>query len=201
MAFTKLTPQEAAAIELGVVDTVMPENVDEPDEFVAAMRHYTAGEALRSILIPSPGDEVEGVTFRLYLYDEDEERLVPVVLPGFAEGGVEHETWEVGKGATGTAYEKGEFVFVSGDAVWDTTYGLTKEQSERFKTLSVVASVPVTNVAGDTIGVLTASTEAPDGGGLADEQAALQELLARSLLVSRVLIDLLGWYPDEYAAN
>lgn len=199
--FGKLPADTQRSLDLAISDDVDPDDVDEPAEIVIAARHSLAGESLRAIMQPAADDPLAGVYFRLYLYDEDLDRLIPVTLPGEAPSDVElhaGEEWEVGKGATGTAFADDTFVYVAGDAVWDTTYGLTDAQAERFRSLTVVASIPVLNLAGDTIAVLTASTELPDGGAIGTEDDAFYELLARSMLVARVLIDLLGWAEDRY---
>lgn len=107
------------------------------------------------------------------------------------------EEWVIGRGATGTAYARGDVVIVEGAAVWDTTYGLTEEQSVKFRHFTAVVSVPVMNESGDVIGVITASATDPNQGGLLTEDG-YYDLVSRSMLVARVLVDLLGWFPDRY---
>lgn len=197
----KLGPTTEASVHLAeAAGEVSVEMLDEPDEMVVASRNYLAGEALAAVLRANQGEDLVDCSLRLYLYDDESDRLVPVFVPGedasFPKG--LRDTWEVGKGATGTAYKEGQFVYVTGDAIWNETYSVTTSQAERFRDLVVVAAMPVTNAAGDTIGVITAATDADDGDGLATEDEAFHALLARSLLVARVLVDLLGWFQDHY---
>lgn len=197
----KLGPTTEASVHLAAVTgDVSVEMVDEPDEMVVASRNYLAGEALAAVLRANEEEGLGEGRLRLYLYDDESDRLVPVFIPGEEAALSEnlHDTWEVGKGATGTAYKEGQFVYVTGAAIWDETYGVTPAQAEHFRDLTVVAAMPVTNAAGDTIGVITASTDAHDGDGLATEEDAFHALLARSLLVARVLVDLLGWFHERY---
>jgi hypothetical protein len=204
MKFGALTPEQESSLVLGTALEVSREQVDDRAELVAASRHYLAGEALAAVLSPRDDEEAAGAHFRVYLYDDDRERLTPVLFPGEdevdfpGEFARSIEEWEVGKGATGTAYDTGEFVYVSGDAIWDTTYGVTPDQADRFRGLTAVAAIPIVNAAEQVIGVLTGTTDSSEPGPLGDEDEALICLLSRSLLVSRVLVDLLGWYPDRY---
>jgi hypothetical protein len=203
MKFGSLTPEQESSLVLGTTIEVSREQVDDQAEFVAASRHYLAGEALSAVLTPRDDEEAAGAHFRVYLYDEDRERLTPVLLPG--EDADEPgpfvrsvEEWEVGTGATGTAYATGDFVYVTGEAIWDTTYGITADQADRFRTLTAVAAIPILNASDQVIGVLTGTTDSSEPGPLGDEDEALICLLSRSMLISRVLVDLLGWYPDRY---
>lgn len=196
----KLSPATEASVHLAeLTGDVSVEMLDEPEEMVVASRNYLAGEALAAILRANEEEGLVSCHLRLYLYDDDRDRLVPVFVPGEEAGSPkgQEDAWEVGRGATGTAYKEGQFVHVTGPAIWDETYGVTPEQAEGFRNLTAVASMPVTNSAGNTIGVITALTDAPDGGGLATEEAAFHALLARSLLAARVLVDLLGWFSDR----
>lgn len=169
---------------------------------VVGSRHALASEALAHILLTADQESVlAGCHLRLYLYDEDRGRLVPVLLPDESRDDVaDIEEWEVGTGATGTAYQRGEFVLAEGSAVWDTTHGLTEEQSTRFRHLTAVASMPVTNAASEVLAVMTAATSEPGGGHLGTDEA-YEALIARSLLVARILVDLLGWFPDSYGES
>lgn len=203
-----LTFDEAPpTLELATSSTIEVEQLDEPNELVAGARYYLAGAALATVLGAHPRGTAltplyDDCHARLFMYDEDRDRLVPVLLPDEVGQDDEDlrstEEWEPGKGATGSAWDCGEFVYVTGDAIWDTTYGVTEEQAQRFGDLTAVASMPVTNAAGATIAVITATTRSPERAGLANETEAFETLLARAMLVSRVLVDLLGWFDDRY---
>lgn len=193
----KLSPiqERVDAVEIASAETVTPELVDEPREVVVASRNALAGEALVRVLRPPEDSVLHGDDVRLYLYDAELGRLRPVMLPDEKDEDVEE--WAIGQGATGTAFEREEFVLAEGDAVWDRTHGLKEEQSERFRHLTAVASMPVFNASDEIIAVLTASTAKPRGGALVTEDGYI-DLLSRALAVARVLIDLLGWFPDRY---
>ena len=193
----KLSPtqERVDAVEIASAETVTPDLVDEPREIVVASRNALAGEALVRVLRPPEDSVLHGDDLRLYLYDADLDRLSPVMLPD--EKDEEVQEWAIGQGATGTAFEREEFVLAEGDAVWDRTHGLNEQQSERFRHLTAVASMPVFNASDEIIGVLTASTSKPLGGALVTEDGYI-DLLSRSLAISRVLVDLLGWFPDRY---
>jgi hypothetical protein len=198
----KLSPMRDHTADLAAAaGPIALDQVDEPHEMISAARNSLAGESLARVLTPATGERAD-FQMRLYLLDEDQARLVPVLLPTDEDNGPHTDTvWEVGKGATGRAFAEGDFVFVRGDAIWDSTYDVSPEQAELFKTLTAVASMPVFNAAGDTIAVITATTEASDLSVLATVEQAFDTLLGRSLLVARALVDLLGWFPDGYDAR
>ena len=159
-------------------------------ELVDATRWLVAEAAVRTLLRPEDGP-LAGCDLHLYLYDADERRLLPVFEP---DEGEPSEGWEPGKGATGVAYERGEFVVVTGTHTHDQTYGLSPEQQERYRTLAAVAAMPVLNASDEVIAVLSASTTDPNHR--LDTPDGFDELLATAAAVSRVLIDLLGWGQD-----
>lgn len=189
--------ERAETVALSLAETVPDEQFDEPSELVVAARWYLGGEALAQVLTPGPSSPINGALVRLYLYDSDKNRLVPVLFSGEEAGESSTEEWEIGRGATGTAYARGDVVLAEGEAVSDTTYGLTEEQSRRFRHLTAVMSAPVANADGDVIGVITASTTRRGGDGLVTEDGYL-DVVTRSMLVARILVDLLGWFPDRY---
>ncbi len=196
-ARVKLGPIQEESLVIAEEDTVGETQIDEADELIVGARSALAGEALGAILRPIVHDE--GTTnFRLYLYDADTDRLAPVIISATLPEHGSRETWIVGKGATGTAYQDGRFVFVTGDAIRDSTYGVTPEQAETFEDLTAVAAIPVLNASEAPLGVLTATSNAPDGGELSDEESAYYEVQARALLAARALVDLLGWFSDQY---
>lgn len=163
----------------------------ETDPEVTSARVALAGGSLRSLLNPSRGP-LAGATLHLYLYDAGDNRLraLGVAGPPGEEG------WEPGKGATGAAYELGEYVLATGEAVRDSTYGLTPDQQQRAADLAAVAAMPVFNAAGEVIAVLTASSTGPDIS--LDAPEAFDEMVAKANIIARVLIDVLEWYPDAY---
>lgn len=169
----------------------------EEDEVIIMARTALAGEALSTLLQPTGEGELAQCKLRLYLFDEDAHLLVPMSQAGGPDADPV-EFFAPGCGATGTAFVRGQRVFVDGPAVSDATHGLTPEQQIRFRDLTAVASVPVLSAAGAVLGVLTASTTAPDGPERLSSDDGDYEMLGRSLLCARVLVDLLHWFDDGY---
>ena len=163
----------------------------EAGEVTVAARVLLAETLLPHLLRPQEGP-LAGCHLAVYLYNADSELLEAVELPG-ATGPAER--WRVGQGATGAAYERGEYVLVEGEAVSDLTYGLSPEQQERFSDLTAVAAMPVTNASGAVIGVLTASSS--DGQHQLATQEAFDQHLAIAEMVGRLLIDVLKWFDDD----
>lgn len=189
--------EREGSVGLSLSDPLRDEQIDEPDELLLAARWYLGNVTLATLLKPEATSALAGCALRLYLYDSDKERLVPVLFSDEARHDHEVEEWEIGRGATGTAYARGDVVVVEGEAASDTTYGLTDEQSRRFAHLTAVMSVPVVNANGNVIAVITASSSQPGGGGLLTEDGYL-DMLTRSMLAARILVDLLAWFPDRY---
>jgi hypothetical protein len=170
-----------------------PDNSDEDDDVISVANYIAGNMALSQLLdnaVEATGP-LEHCDLRLYLYDEEVKRLVPIHTTGHVE---DPTTWEVGKGATGVAYERKEFVLVQGDAVWNDTFGLTTKQQERYKRLVAVASTPVLNASGDVIAVLSA-TSSHFKHALASAEGQ-RDLNLTALLIARVLVELLQWFDD-----
>ena len=173
------------------------DGMNEDDDVVVAARTALAGEAIARLLEPEEDSPLRSVLLRLFLLDDDENVLVPVLRMGDLAPAAA-ERFRPGCGATGTAFARGEYVYVDGPAVADATYGLTPEQQEHFRNLTAVAAIPVTNAASAVLGVLAASTEDVEGPARLGTEEAYFDLLGRSMLLSRVLVDLLRWFDDGY---
>lgn len=126
--------QHPALIAADTLEGVEPE----PPEEVVRARMALAAQSLRALLNPQSGP-LTGTTLHLYLYDTGDDRLRALGVAGPPSD----EGWEPGMGATGVAYDRGEFVLATGDAVRDATYGLTPEQQQRAADLTAVAAMPV----------------------------------------------------------
>lgn len=181
---TRYATEDPEAIRADVAQ--MPE-----PQFVSVARG-ALGSLILEDLLGEPEGPLADCLLHLYLYDDDTGRLRAVEFAGSEE---EAEAWEVGTGATGTAWAEQTYVLATGDAVWDATHGLTPEQQARFRHLAAVAAMPVINARGDTLAVLTCSTTNPKSGLTTDEGFDSHLLLA--MLVARVLVDVLKWFPDE----
>ncbi len=171
------------------------EALDEQGRILGALRFLTAQTALDAILNPRTGP-LAGYVFHLYLLDAEQEVLVSAFEPA---GAVRPEDWPVGTGATGHAWQLGQYILATDDAAWDQTYGLTLAQQERYRDRTAVAAMPVTNWGLEVIGVITASSREPDSALVTPDGFDQHLLIARQ--VGRILIDLLKWFPDQREAG
>jgi hypothetical protein len=197
MSPNELTATESSGYLAGEDDDEPGQTFDE-DEVVLAARTALSGEAIAALLQADADSALHGMLLRLFLLDASDGVLVPVLRVGDPPP-AEVERFRPGCGATGTAFARGEYVYVAGPAVSDATYGLTPEQQQHFQSLTAVGSMPVANASGRVLGVLTASTETEDGPERLASEDGFYDLLGRSMLLSRVLVDLLKWFDDGYA--
>jgi hypothetical protein len=156
-------------------------------------RLMVAEAATRVLLHPVEGP-LAGCEFRLFRYDPDRERLLAVIDPARRDPDTS-EGWAVGQGVTGEAWRTRTYVLATGSECWDSTFGLTPEQQERYRHLTAVAAAPVTNAAGSLIAVLSGSTSDPDSGLSSPEGFDAHLVLAAG--AARILVDLLKWEADE----
>lgn len=187
-------PLEVVEREIASTDDGPPTPSEKDEEVAGTLNFLAANIAMAAVLAEarSDGQPLEGCTLRLYLLDVEEQVLRSVMSAPRPEG--DGVPWEIGQGATGTAYASGNYTYAEGEAVWDGTYKLTPSLQRRYRDLAAVASMPVMNGANDVIAVLTASTRDPETRLGTDE--ATEDLLLRALLLSRILIELLQWFPD-----
>jgi putative methionine-R-sulfoxide reductase with GAF domain len=156
---------------------------------VVATRVLLASETMERLLEPHHGP-LAGVAFHLYLFDGEQDLLVPA----FEGQPSPQRAWRIGTGAVGEAWERGEYVLARDEQVSDGTFGLTPDQQARYQELSVVAAMPVTNARGEVIAVLAGSSTDPGSALAGDEGFDAQLLMAQE--VARVLVDLLKWFTD-----
>lgn len=130
--------------------------------------------------------------FRLYLYDSDQDRLLPAIEPQLSPDG--SEGWEVGQGVTGEAWRQAEYVFATGQECHDAAFGLAPDQQHRYRDLTAVAAMPVTNHRGDLIAVLSGSSTDPTATLVTAD--GFEAHLALAACASRILVDLLKWSAD-----
>lgn len=168
------------------------------DELVGAplaqrdeQRELAGLRALRAVLTDQ-SSPLARIDFRLFMYDQDQKLLLPV----FEEVADNSEGWPVGSGATGRAYESGEYVPVTGAAISDGSYGLLPEQRQMYAALTVVAAMPVRNARGKTIAVLTGSSDEQDGPNLLVGDDGKAEHLVLAQICSRLIIDVLNEAGD-----
>ena len=144
---------------------------------------------LRSIgaVLRDPTSVLHGADLMLYVLDRGSDLLVPIYPPDYSP----EDSWKSGSGATGSAFESGEYTPVTGAPIADTTYGLSPEQSAKFAKLKAVAAMPVRNARLKTIAVLTASSEDEGIAGILLGDRGKQEHAALASTCGRLLIDLL----------
>ena len=184
----KLTLAEDRVVSTGLAESEKVDSV-ETNQVVAATRLILASETLGRLLSPDRGP-LAGVSFHLYLYDEQRDLL----LPAFEGRPSPSRGWKIGTGAVGEAWASGDYVLARGPEVSDDTYGLTPAQQRRASDLAVVAAMPVTNARDEVIAVLAGSSVDPDSPLATDEGFDAHLLVAQE--VARVLIDLLQWFSD-----
>jgi hypothetical protein len=154
-------------------------------------RYLAAVAALHGLLYP-PRDPLADCQFVVYLYDADEDELLAAF---FDETLPEPPSWEVGRGATGIAYDEGTYMLAVGAEARDPAYGLSEAELERHASAAVVAAMPVFNGSGDVIAVLSGTSQDPQSTLATPDGFNLHLSLAEA--VARILIDLLGWFRDE----
>lgn len=190
------TSEELAQIEAagelpGAVDPV------EVPEITSYARFVAASAALEQLLHPHDGP-LAGCELHVYLWDDDRGGLVRDVFES-TERARSERPWTPGVGVVGMAWRHGEVSIATGPAVADETYNLDSHQQSRHQDLAAVAATPITNTGDATIGVLSASCR--DAGVDLSSDAARNELVAVATAVSRILVDLLGWFADRSAGN
>ncbi|HAS10487.1 MAG TPA: hypothetical protein DCS55_08225 [Acidimicrobiaceae bacterium] len=194
LAADAATTVDDVSREIASTEDVAPApSAQDPD--VTGTLNYVAGNmSLQAVFdwTTAADEPLAGCQLRLYLLDEEDGVLRAVLAPPDAHNAT---TWRIGQGATGTAYESGDYVLVTGADVSSSTYGLDEEQQQRFRRLAAVAAAPVVNAGGRIVGVVTASTSDLDNS-LDSEDARRDHTLA-ALLVGRVLVELLQWFDDE----
>lgn len=166
--------------------------LDEPDRDRADVRLLVATAAVDQLLHPRDGP-LAGCEFRLYLYDEDCDRLLPALepdrTPTISEG------WAIGQGVTGEAWRREAYVLATGRECSDDTYHLDEDQQERYRHLAAVAAAPVVSADGSVVAVLSGSSGDPNNRLGSPEGFDAHIGLAAAM--ARLLVDLLGWASDE----
>jgi hypothetical protein len=162
------------------------------DQVVDMHRAALASDVMRLLTEPREGPLVD-CAFQLYLFDADENMLLPALEPAHDQPS---PPFRVGEGVTGRAWESGQFTIAEGIEASDGTYSLSVDKQQRYADLAAVAAMPVTNAAGEVIAVLSASTT-DAGSGLTGNEG-FEAFVALADAVARVLVDLLKWFSDGY---
>jgi hypothetical protein len=126
------------------------------------LRRIAVAEVLESYLRSGTKGFPAQYTFTAYLYDDDQELLVPFWPVWDPVDGDDTRIFEQGKGATGYAWNEERSFVVTGDAVAGERYGLTDEQQQIYKDFKVAAATPILEDGNQPFGVLTALGKADD---------------------------------------
>ena len=164
----------------------------EEDSVEDAARYFIADRALRLLLTPDDGPLAK-CRLHLYVHDEDEDVLLPVFETEERKGRT--QGWRPGRGATGLAFARRQFVYASGDSVADGAFGLDSGERARYRNLTAVAAAPVLNAEDRCIAVLSAASITNDHE--LDTAEAAWALVALATGIARILVDLLGWFSDD----
>ena len=103
--------------------------------------------------------------------------------------------WRPGVGATGVAYESGEYVVAVGEQTHDGTYNLDAATQRAFAHLTEVAAMPLVNASGRTVGVLSASHS--DEETILSSEDGYEAHARAATATTRVVVDLLGIDNDD----
>lgn len=185
---------ELAELATGSLDGFPDLSPDEEAE-LAASRYLGAQLALSGAVPLFP----ELAPLRLHLYvPDDDGRLVPVLEhddpdEAWARG------WDPGVGVVGRAFSRRRVQAGRGTALQDELRAVPDKPPAAFADLEVVLAVPLLNLAGRPVGVLSAAA----GEGAPDptdpETRLALEALASGL--ARVLVDLAAWETDDAAGD
>lgn len=169
---------------------LVPEVTD--DQELDGARFVLAQLALQTLF--TRNELLDDCHFHLYLYDSISKRLTPVLEPD--DGGTEPvESWLPGRGVVGEAWNEEALVVASGKECSDSTHGLTVAQQTRYRPLRAVSALPVWTASTHVIGVLGASSTKK--GSALKTTDGREEMLLVSQLVSRILVNVLGWFADQ----
>lgn len=89
---------------------------------LGASRSTVANVVMPTLLDPG-GGPLADVEYRLFLYAEERQRLLPAFEPG--DGDEPSEGWRPGTGTVGHAWATGSYIAVEGPAASDETLGWT----------------------------------------------------------------------------
>ena len=163
--------------------------LDRLNEFPAEQVQYSRMRVLRTTLTPAEAGTPEHYTMTIYIEDGGG-RLVPSYPDPDHLGPNGERVFRRGIGATGKAFETGQFVVATGNAVSDAPHGLSPDQQAYFADCRSVASAPILRGT-SVLGVVSAVSTIDDGWwnnvdhvanlrNLADDLAVVLTALAAS---------------------
>ena len=170
-------------------DDLVRADAEGQDADLAAARYLGLELAMAGAVPVFP--ELEDLRLHLYVPDDDG-RLVPVLehddpVEAWARG------WDPGTGVVGRAYSRCRTQVGRGEALRQEGYA-SRGGQHAFDDLEAVVAVPLLNLAGSPVGVLSAAS---DGEPDPEDPAVRTSLEALASGVARVLVDLAAWGTDE----
>lgn len=196
-AGAKVVTRDAAPSPRDTADELAAYAADDPlsappadeDAKLASGRYLGLELAMAGAVPTFP--ELDGLRLHLYVPD-DVGRLVPVLEHDDPEQAWLHG-WDPGVGVVGRAFTHRRTQVGRGEAL--RAEGRRQPgKHDAFSDLDAVVAVPLLNVAGRPVGVLSAAS----GGDPDPEQPAQREALeALASGLARVLVDLAAWGTDE----
>lgn len=188
--------EDPAPGDIGGGPGIRPVNAPSPPSRLLAAGKVLAGTgAIRAILdsVTSDVRASTGVTVaaaHLYL-PNDRGLLIPVDDPDRPEN---ESGWPAGAGAVGTVWQTGDAEVRRGLETQRGLDQLDPRRREWYKSTQLVLAVPVQNLSGRTIGVLSASS--PEPGNANSDKDVVETLEVHAQAAARTVIDLLGWDTD-----
>lgn len=167
-----------------------------PDSRLLAAGKVLAGTGAVRAVLDSAAEDVRAATgvsdvgAHLYL-PNDRGLLIPVDDPERPEN---DSGWSPGAGAVGAVWQAGDAEVRRGPDTQRDLEHLDQARRERYRSTQLVLAVPVTNLNGRVIGVLSASS--PQPGDADKDRDALEAMEVHAQAAARTIIDLLGWDTD-----
>ncbi len=181
---------ELAELAAGSADALPALSPDEEVE-LAASRYVGVQLAFTGAVGLYP--ELAGCRLHLYVPDETG-RLVPVLEHDDADVAWQHG-WDPGDGVVGRAFARRRGQVSRAPDLQHEVAAVPGKPAAAFEDLSLVVAVPLLNLAGRPVGVLSAASDTDvDDEQLAELQVALQAMAGG---LARVLVDLAAWDTDD----
>jgi hypothetical protein len=155
------------------------------DSWIGAQ--YRLGERALDQLLTNLDGKLHDCEARVFLYDADVGKLLPLWRPESASG--EPLGWEPGQGVTGVAYKEKRYEFAKWPRTQDPEYRLTAEMKARYADLKVVAALPLHNQRDEVIGTLSLASTSIASRMVMDE--GYQQHLALAEQVAVILVELM----------
>jgi hypothetical protein len=184
---------ELAELAAGALEGLPVLSADEEAE-LAASRYLGTQLAVAGAQALYP----ELARLRLHLYvPDDGGRLVPVLEHDDLETAWSRG-WDPGVGVVGRAFSRRRVQVARAPLLQEEVRPLPDKPDDAFRELSAVVAVPLLNLGGRPVGVLSASTTEADLDPGDPELRLAVEALASGL--ARVLVDLAAWDTDDAGA-